>query len=234
MKIFLSVFFIVVFAIAAYGQTKTGGIDVNNTLTDDCQFKLDPPVVSVGGGDRYKAITVFAKQGCSWTATSNTDWITVTSGASGNGYGVVIIYVSLNLITVPEFQGLLRSGTVTIAGQTLTVNYQKGCSYTLTSPDANFEISGGIGSVTVNTFKNCAVSASSYDSFININERRTEVTGRSLFTETIAYTVSFTIPPNTGVAKRGIIYVAGQTFTINQAGFSKSRARVKFPESKFP
>lgn len=224
MKTFLSVFVIFIFAMATYGQTET--------VNDDCQFRLDPPVVSIMGADRYKAVTVLAKQGCSWTATSNTNWITVTSGASGNGYGIVIIYSSLNRFTIPEFTGLLASGTVTIAGQTLTVNHQKGCSYELTSPDANFDSSGGSGSVTVNTAKNCAVSAITYDSFINITEQHTETTSRSPYT--VAYTVSFIVPPNDGAAKRGILYVAGQPFTINQVGFSKSRTRVKFPEPKFP
>ena len=51
---------------------------------------------------------------CSWTAASNAAWITVTSGATGNGNGSVAFAVAANL-------GASRTGTLTIAGQAFTV-----------------------------------------------------------------------------------------------------------------
>jgi hypothetical protein len=52
---------------------------------------------------------------CGWTATSNAPWITVTSGSSGVGNGTVGFTVAAN--TGPQ-----RTGTMTVAGQTFTVN----------------------------------------------------------------------------------------------------------------
>ncbi|MBP6821374.1 MAG: BACON domain-containing protein, partial [Acidobacteria bacterium] len=49
-----------------------------------------------------------------WTATSNAAWITITSGTSGTGNGTVNYSVATNT-------GAIRSGTMTIAGQTFTV-----------------------------------------------------------------------------------------------------------------
>jgi hypothetical protein len=53
--------------------------------------------------------------GCGWTATSETSWISVIAGASGTGSGNVIWMVSAN-------NGLARTGTLTVAGRTVTVN----------------------------------------------------------------------------------------------------------------
>jgi hypothetical protein len=57
---------------------------------------------------------VSAGRGCAWTARSNDDFITVTSGASGNGNGGVAFDVKKN------GKGN-RTGTLTIAGHTFTV-----------------------------------------------------------------------------------------------------------------
>jgi hypothetical protein len=51
----------------------------------------------------------------SWAAVSNTQWITVDEGASGTGNGVVRFTAAANPLSVE------RVGTLTIAGQTVTV-----------------------------------------------------------------------------------------------------------------
>jgi hypothetical protein len=67
---------------------------------------------SVTGGNG--TANVFSQ--CPWTATSNSNWITVTGGASGSGDGTVSFAVSANNT------GVARSGSLTIAGATVTVN----------------------------------------------------------------------------------------------------------------
>jgi hypothetical protein len=61
-------------------------------------------------------VSVTAQAGCTWTATSNTGWISITSGSSGSGNGTVGYSVQANFGTGA------RTGTLTIAGQTFTVN----------------------------------------------------------------------------------------------------------------
>jgi hypothetical protein len=81
-----------------------------------CSYSISPvtqPVTSGGGGGN---VTVTATSGCAWTAVSNASWITVTSGASGTGNGFVGYFIAANT------SGIFRSGTITIAGQTFTVN----------------------------------------------------------------------------------------------------------------
>ena len=89
--------------------------DVNFTVTPGCNYSINPASANfqVGGGSN--SVTVTATAGCGWTATSNAAWITITSGASGTGNGTVGYSVAANT-------GAVRAGTITIAGQTFTVN----------------------------------------------------------------------------------------------------------------
>ncbi|KJU82796.1 conserved hypothetical protein, membrane or secreted [Candidatus Magnetobacterium bavaricum] len=65
-----------------------------------------------GGSD---VVNVTADPGCSWRATSNATWISITSGNYGSGSGAVSYTVAANTGTTS------RTGTMTIAGQGFTV-----------------------------------------------------------------------------------------------------------------
>jgi len=53
---------------------------------------------------------------CDWHAVSNDAFITIDSGASGNGNGTV------NFTVAPNTTGAARTGTLTVAGRTVTIN----------------------------------------------------------------------------------------------------------------
>ena len=61
-------------------------------------------------------MSVQASSDCSWTATSSVTWITVVSGTSETGNGTVVYQVQANNT------GQARSASLSIAGETLTVN----------------------------------------------------------------------------------------------------------------
>ena len=84
-----------------------------------CTYSISPTSASVPATGGSGTVTVTAGSGCTWTATSNAGWITVTSGASGSGNGSVGYSVAGN-------SGAARTGTLTIAGQTFTVNQGAG------------------------------------------------------------------------------------------------------------
>jgi hypothetical protein len=84
------------------------------------------------------SVSVTEGSGCGWNAVSNaTSFLTVTSGASGTGNGTVTFSVTQNT-------GLARQGTLTIAGQTFTVN--QGAA--LLSPLAVTPASGNVATQT--------------------------------------------------------------------------------------
>ncbi|MDQ3907561.1 MAG: carboxypeptidase regulatory-like domain-containing protein, partial [Acidobacteriota bacterium] len=82
-----------------------------------CTFTLSPPSQSFGASADTGGVTVTAAaQDCRWTAASNVNWITITSGTPGAGNGTVAFSVASN----PN--GASRTGTLTVAGQTFTVS----------------------------------------------------------------------------------------------------------------
>ena len=89
-------------------QAKLGG------LTGGCSYAITPTSASAPTSGATGSVAVATPGGCAWTATSNAAWLTITSGASGNGNGTVAYTAGAN--TTAQ-----RTGTLTIAGQTFTV-----------------------------------------------------------------------------------------------------------------
>ena len=68
---------------------------------------------SFGSGSAAGNITVTAANGCTWSAMSNApNWLTVTSGSSGKGNGVVSYALMENHAAFP------RTGVLFVAGNT--------------------------------------------------------------------------------------------------------------------
>jgi WD40 repeat protein len=89
------------------------------TITQDgvsCHYTISPRNRSFTAEGGSAFVNMAAEDVCSWSATSNDNWITITSGASGSGYGTIYYSVSANTT------GADRSGTLTIAGQTFTIS----------------------------------------------------------------------------------------------------------------
>lgn len=80
-----------------------------------CSPSFNPGSASFGAVGGSSSVSVTLASGCSWTATSNNSWISVTSGASGNGNGTVSFTVAANTATAS------RSGSLTIAGSTFAI-----------------------------------------------------------------------------------------------------------------
>jgi hypothetical protein len=66
------------------------------------------------------SLSVTTGSSCSWTAVSNVGWVTITAGASGTALGTVSYSVAANTTAAA------RSGTLTVAGQTVTINQAAG------------------------------------------------------------------------------------------------------------
>jgi hypothetical protein len=82
-----------------------------------CTYSITPQVQDVALLGGTFSVDVSTGSWCTWTATSNADWIQLTGATTGTGPGTVTYRVPLVSL------GLLfsRTGTVTISGQTLEV-----------------------------------------------------------------------------------------------------------------
>jgi hypothetical protein len=86
------------------------------TANFNCLYSLDSSAREVSAtASTGFSVNVTAVTGCMWTATSNAGWLTITSGASGNGVGTVNYSIAANTGSTTLV------GTLTIAGLTYTV-----------------------------------------------------------------------------------------------------------------
>jgi len=156
------------------------------------------------GGDGTVAVT--APAGCGWQAASNDPWLTITSGSSGTGNGTVGYHVAANSTGSP------RTGTLTIAGLTFTVNQSNlSCSYAILPTSNSFPAAGGSGSVSVMAPGGCFWKAISNDSWILVASGTASGFGNG--------SVDYSVGANSSNMQRtGTITIAGLTFTVMQAG----------------
>jgi hypothetical protein len=157
-------------------------------------FSLDP-----SGGDRQVAVT--APPGCAWTAESRTAWVTVMSGSTGSGPGVVGFRVAPS-------DGPARTGTLTVAGRTLTVAQSPGCKFSVSPASLNIGAPGGPSSIQVETTAGCTWSSARGDEWITI-------TGGS--SGSGAGQAQLAVAANAGPARTGSVTIAGQAVRIAQA-----------------
>jgi uncharacterized repeat protein (TIGR03803 family) len=130
-----------------------------------CSFTLDSTNASfnAAGGSGHLTVSVNGSN-CAWTATSNSGFISITSGSSSGGNGTLNYAVAANTNSFPLI------GTMTIAGQTFTVTQGGfGCSAVLavsSSPAGGGTTSGGSTVGCGSNVTVCATPNACY-SFVN-------------------------------------------------------------------
>jgi|GEM_PF-1963107 len=188
---------------------RTGTITIANktfTVTQDglnCSYSIAPTAPNFSASGNTAAINITATAGCAWTAISNDNWLTITSGSSGSGNGVANYLVAANT-------GPARTGTFTVAGQTVTVTQASGCTFALSPTAQNFPASIAAGAVNVTSGAGCAWSAVSNAAFISVTSGASD-SGNG--------TVGYSLTANDVSSQRsGTLTIAGQTFTVTQDG----------------
>jgi len=173
--------------------------------TPSCTYTITPTTYAAGpGGGPGPTASVSAVNGCTWTAASNDTWITVTSGSIGNGNGAVVFNVASNPYNV-------RSGTLTIAGQTLSVQQATSCVFTLNRSTVQIPTNPGQGVtrtvIVTASGPLCNWTATTSTPWLTI------VSGTSYVGSA---TVFISATPNTGAPRTGTIVIDTQTVTVNQ------------------
>lgn len=176
-----------------------------------CMFDISPMQITIfsSGGTPQIAVTNTQGVNCPWTAVSNDLWITITSGSSGQGGGNVRISVAPN-------PGPPRTGTLTIAGKTVTIsqNTATPCAFSVT-PLTHSSPSGGSSfglSVVQTSGEVCTWTAQSNAAWIYwLNGPVLTGYGTSMNNMTLVG-ANPTAAPRTGT-----IDVAGSVVTVTQA-----------------
>jgi hypothetical protein len=170
-----------------------------------CEFNVSPESQPFESGGGNGSARVRTSSNCAWTAVSNVPWITVaTAGGSGNGD---VRYV------VAGNSGGARTGTITVAGRTVTVRQEApppppACMFRVSPPSQSFGSGGGEDTARVEASgSSCSWTAQSTVPWISV------ATGEGSGNGNVRYAVA----PNTGAARTGGLTVAGATVTVTQA-----------------
>jgi hypothetical protein len=193
------------------GTPRTGTLTVaGQTLTItqqpmSCSFSLAhaAQTISAAGG-AGTPVVITAAPGCAWTAASSATWITGVTPASGTGNGAV------NFLVAANPNGTPRTGTLTVAGQTVTVTEQAlSCSYSLDHSSQTISAAGGAATpVVITATPGCAWTAASNATWITgVNPASGTGNGR----------VNFSVAANKGDLRTGTLTIAGKTFTVSEA-----------------
>jgi hypothetical protein len=169
-----------------------------------CTYAVSPASNSFAAGASSGTFSVTTGTSCGWSASTTTTWLSITSGASGTGYGLVSYTVSANPTSAS------RSGNLTVAGSTIPVT-QAGlpCSYSLSATSSSLAAASGGGSVNVTGVTGCSWTAVSNTAWIAISSGASG-SGNGL--------VAYSVAANTATSARtGTVTIAGQTFTVTQA-----------------
>jgi hypothetical protein len=174
-----------------------------------CSFTVAPlsATVPAEGGDVPIAVT--GPDACAWAASSNADWISITSGFRPGMAGSATIVVAASANSGPA-----RTGTISVAGQLVTITQPAaaapapGCTYQLTPASADITSNQQDLSVAMATTSDCAWALTSDAPWITVADPGPG-TGAGAFRVTIA--------ANTGDARTGVVHAATATLTVNQA-----------------
>src|SRR5205085_1984221 len=139
------------------------------------------------------------------TATSGTNWITVTSTTSNSPSSSTVAYT-----VAANPTHLTRSGTINISGQVLTITQDAAnCTYTLGFNSTNYGPAAISDTVSVGMLTGCVVTAASGTNWITV----TSTTSNTPSSSTVAYTVAAN---PTHLPLSGTINISGQVLTITQ------------------
>ena len=188
-------------------DARRGTVSVNGQVLElmqeglSCEFQLRPTNQSMESEGGSGSFTVEAPSGCNWIPAVSHDWITITNGGTRTGTSSVNFDVARN-------SGEPRDGTISVGSQVFTIHQSApSCRYQLSTTNGSFGGEGGSGTVTVTAARACAWTASASVSWVAI-AGSTSGNGNG--------TVSFTVQPNTGAARNGILTIRGQRFTVTQ------------------
>ena len=169
----------------------------------ECSFMLTPTTFAVGSVATSRTLSIITGTQCSWTSVSAVSWITVSSGATGSGIGSVTFAVGQNSTGAP------RTGTLTIAGQTVSVSQEAGsCTYNVTPTSFTVDPVSATRTVSVVAGTQCGWSSTTQATWISVTSG---ASGSGIGAVTFAVEAN-----SSGTPRTGVLSIGGQAVTITQ------------------
>ncbi|MGA2598421.1 MAG: putative Ig domain-containing protein [Bryobacteraceae bacterium] len=204
------------------------------TPGQSCTFVLSSQSATVAAAGGNGSVNVTAASGCTWTADTSSNFITITSGASGSGNGTVNYSVAAN-------SGSARSATVSIAGQTFTVNQSGSSGPAPLTIVTGSNLPGGIATSAYSAALSASggqppyswqVTAGSLPSGLTLTSSSGAIGGTPASAGTTTVTITVTDSAG-GVQSQAFtiaVAPAGTGITITNSGFPNGTAGVPYQQ----
>ena len=166
-----------------------------------CTFKVNPVrFTDVTAAGTTVQVNVVTSDSCSWSADSSIAWLNVPT-ATRTGSGNVSVTVAPNTAAA-------RSGSVSIAGQAVTVEQRAAvCSYSLSTTSFSTAAAAASTSVELTTAAGCAWTVTGAPSWVTV----------SPLSGTGPATIKIAAAANPGAARSAVLNIAGLEFRVEQA-----------------
>ena len=197
------------YRVAANGDpiSRRGGIVLNsqrveiNQAASVCVLQLRQPSASFSQTGGPAAVDVVASsQMCTWTASTDADWITFTSGVNGKGTA------SVNFSVAPS-GGPPRTATISVGNQRFSVTQSVGCTYAISPTSEVVSPAGGRGTISISTAAGCPWVTASNVEWIAVEGGSTG-SGPGV--------VTYSVEATSGPGRLGTMVVAGHSFSVQQ------------------
>jgi hypothetical protein len=189
------------------GTLSVGGATDTHVINqaDGCTAMVSPTTINAGGSAHTENVTLTLSNAACPFSTSTTGGFITPSPSSGTGSTTVGLALTANT-------GAARSGTATIAGQSVTVNQASSCTISVTAATATVASAAGAGSFDITAPAGCAWTVASSAGFL------TGFTAAGSGTVNVPYSFS----ANGGLARSGTLTAtltstsATDTHIVNQ------------------
>jgi hypothetical protein len=179
-----------------------------------CTLELDPASADALASGSDGRIRVATSATCSWTAVSQSSWMTISAGDAGKGNGEVRYHAAANSTEQS------RTGSIAIGDRSFIVRQggapppppppaPESCSFRVDPDNEKFDGDGGEDRIRVRTSGTCAWNAATRADWIRITDG---AAGRG------DGEVRFRVLPNDGAAREGALTVADRAIAIKQDG----------------
>ena len=150
------------------------------------------------------SLAVSAARECVWSASAETQWLTIKTGATGQGDGAIEFNAAANADPV------VRRGAIVLNEQRVEVSQAAGeCVYSLSEASGSFPQAGGSGQFEVRASSTlCSWTAQSDTPWVSV---------RAVASRQGTATVQFDVSAATGQQRTATITAAGLRFTVVQA-----------------
>jgi hypothetical protein len=188
--------------VTACGSSSTTSVTAPST-DPRCALSVTAEPRAANAPGATGALRIGTNRECSWTVSTDVDWIAFAAARSGQGEATIPFTISSNAAVQP------RRGQLVINDQRVEITQEAApCVFTLDSDGASFDAGGGERTVRVSAQTGCSWNAVSHAGWIAVRSAGADGSGA---VNVVVESNSLQEPRTAGLT------IAGRVFTVSQA-----------------